>query len=61
MTIEMDGLPRPPKIGPCDQCGAMTDAYVGHDCPDVEFLCDACTNKMMGEGWAKGQWLRKQH
>jgi hypothetical protein len=62
--ISIDGLPRPPKVGPCDQCGRMTDAYVGHDCWD-EFLCDTCTDEVMGEGWAQDarakEERRKKH
>jgi hypothetical protein len=61
MTIEIDGPPHPPKTGPCDECGRMTDAYIGHDCPDVEFFCDACADKIMGLGWAEERRARAQH
>ena len=55
MRISIDGVPRPPKVGPCDECGRMTDAYVGDSCAGSEFFCDACTDEVMGEGWAEEQ------
>ena len=57
--ISIDGLP--PKIGPCDECGRMTDGYVGHYCPNVEFFCDDCTTAWLGEGWDAEEARRKKH
>jgi hypothetical protein len=44
----------------------MTDAYIdSHDSANVEFFCDACTDEVMGEGWAQDarakEERRKKH